>query len=93
MTNQTTSTAPAVGSRVRALGFATTPVPSGGTKDPETGLIRDANGDVITVDDNVTVPPGTEGTVTFIDGIGQIKVAWDNGSSIGLLDADQWEPA
>lgn len=44
------------------------------------------------IDDNQTVPPGTEGTVTFIDDAGTVHVAWDNGSRLGLLpDADKWE--
>jgi hypothetical protein len=46
---------------------------------------------VDSIDDNVTVPPGTEGTVHHFDDAGTIFVKWDNGSSIGLLDADEWE--
>lgn len=51
----------------------------------EFGLVRDVNGDVLTIDDNVTVPPGTEGTVDSVDDAGTIHVDWDNGSRIGLL--------
>ena len=49
------------------------------------------------VDDNKTVPPGTEGTVTGRSGhqgVGgaQIWVNWDNGSTLMLLENyDQWE--
>lgn len=93
MTDQATPTTPAIGIRVRVLGFATRPVPPGGSKDLVTGLIRDAAGNVTTIDDNVTVPPGTEGTVSFIDDSGQIKVDWDNGSCLGLLPEDEWETA
>lgn len=43
-------------------------------------------------DDNQTVPPGTLGTVSFIDDAGTIHVRWDNGSYLGLLpDVDKWK--
>ena len=29
------------------------------------------------------VPPGTKGTVTYVDDMGQIGVNWDNGSGLG----------
>ena len=29
------------------------------------------------------IPPGTKGTVTYVDDMGQIGVAWDNGSGLG----------
>lgn len=46
------------------------------------------------IDDNTTVPPGTHGTVTYIDGAGTIHVHWDNGATLGLLpDHDQWGKA
>lgn len=38
------------------------------------------------VDDNLTVPPGTEGTVGYVDDFGTLHVDWDNGRSIGILD-------
>lgn len=44
------------------------------------------------IDDNITVPPGTEGTVTFTDDAGTVFVEWDNGRSIGLTIQDKWEP-
>ena len=34
------------------------------------------------------VPPGTEGTVKHVDGLGQIIVAWDNGSSLSLIPSE-----
>lgn len=44
------------------------------------------------VDDNQTVPPGTEGTVDHLDDMGTVFVKWDNGSGIGLLPGkDDWE--
>ena len=29
-------------------------------------------------------PPNTMGTIKFIDGIGQIHILWDNGSTLAL---------
>ena len=34
------------------------------------------------------VPPGTKGTVTYVDDIGQIGVAWDNGSGLALVPGE-----
>lgn len=95
----TTSTTPQpTGTRVRAVRFATKPVPPGGSKDSETGLIRQPPrpgqpaGDVLTTDDNITVPPGTMGTIIGHDDAGTLFVEWDNGHCIGLLrDVDQWD--
>ncbi len=36
------------------------------------------------MDDPQAPPPGTKGTVRYVDGLGQIGVAWDNGSSLSL---------
>lgn len=80
----------AVGDRVRALRFA---VDHPGTPD-EVGLIRDHTGAVVSVDDNVTVPPGTLGTVLHVDDGGGVHVSWDNGCRLGLLPGrDRWETA
>ncbi|AWG03417.1 DUF4314 domain-containing protein [Trueperella pyogenes] len=38
------------------------------------------------------VPAGTYGIVTFIDSMGTIHVAWNNGSSLGLIpEIDEFE--
>lgn len=82
---------PQIGQRVIVTHWGVATFPVGGTKDTDTGLIRDANGEVVTIDDNVTVPPGTKGTVDYIDGANQIHVKWDNGCRLALLDgADEW---
>ena len=76
------------GDRVRAVRFA---VSKEGTVD-EQGLIHDETGAVVSVDDNVIVPPGTLGTVDSADDMGTLHVVWDNGSRLGLLPgADEWE--
>ena len=38
------------------------------------------------MDDITPVPEGTEGTITGIDGIGQIQVEWDNGSTLSVIE-------
>lgn len=38
------------------------------------------------MEDLQPVPDGTEGIITGIDGIGQIQVKWDNGSSLSVID-------
>lgn len=34
------------------------------------------------------VPPGTKGTVTYVDDMGQIGVNWDNGSRLSLVPGE-----
>lgn len=37
------------------------------------------------------VPPGTEGTVKSVDGMGTVQVRWDTGSKLGLIyGEDEW---
>ena len=38
---------------------------------------------LVKMDDPQAPPIGTTGTVMFVDDIGTIHVAWDNGSSLG----------
>lgn len=40
------------------------------------------------MNDKQAVPAGTKGTVQFIDSIGTIHVAWDNGSSLGVVPGE-----
>lgn len=40
---------------------------------------------LISMDDVQAPPNGTFGTVQYVDDIGTIGVAWDNGSSLGLV--------
>ena len=34
------------------------------------------------------VPPGTRGTVSYVDDIGQIGMKWDNGRSLSLVPGE-----
>lgn len=38
------------------------------------------------MEDPYPVPQGTEGTISGIDGIGQIQVKWDNGSTLAVIE-------
>lgn len=40
---------------------------------------------LISMDDVQAPPKGTFGTVKYVDDIGTIGMAWDNGSSLGLV--------
>ena len=47
------------------------------------------------MDDPHAPPPGTKGTVAYVDDMGQIGMNWDNGSSLSLmpsLDSFSKEP-
>jgi hypothetical protein len=44
------------------------------------------------IDDNVTVPPGTQGTVSGLVDDLQIGVTWDNGARLQLVPGDAWKP-
>jgi hypothetical protein len=39
---------------------------------------------IIHMEDTQAPPPGTHGTIKGIDGIGQIHVLWDNGSTLAI---------
>ena len=42
--------------------------------------------------DPQAVPHGTLGTITHVDGIGQIHVKWDNGSRLAVVpDEDEFQ--
>lgn len=40
--------------------------------------------ELVRMNDVQAPPPGTRGTVQFVDDIGTIHVRWDNGSSLGI---------
>ena len=40
---------------------------------------------LIKMDDKQAPPIGTQGTVRFVDDIGSLHVAWDNGSSLAVV--------
>lgn len=43
-------------------------------------------------DPDTNLQPGSEGTVLFVDAVGTVHVAWDNGSTLGLVEGvDQWQ--
>lgn len=43
-------------------------------------------------DPYTTLKSGDEGTITGVDGIGQIMVKWDNGSTLSLIpDVDEYQ--
>ena len=45
--------------------------------------------ELVSMDDAQAPPSGTQGTISFVDDIGNIHVNWDNGSSLALnIDCD-----
>lgn len=40
------------------------------------------------MDDPQAVPPGTKGTVKFVDDIGSIHCHWDNGRSLEVIPGE-----
>lgn len=40
------------------------------------------------MDDQQAPPPGTKGTVSYVDDMGQIGVKWDTGSSLSLIPGE-----
>jgi hypothetical protein len=40
------------------------------------------------MDDPQAVPPGTKGTVKFVDDIGSIHCHWDNGRSLAVIPGE-----
>lgn len=40
---------------------------------------------LVRMNDIQAPPPGTMGSVRFVDDIGTIHMSWDNGSSLGLI--------
>lgn len=84
-----------VGQRVRLKQFSTQPERTFRSHPSNPGVRPADNGEYYQ-DDNLLVPPGTEGTVTELSpqkyGPDQVAVKWDNGSSLMLLaDVDEWE--
>ena len=43
---------------------------------------------LIKMNDTQAPPPGTHGTIKGTDGIGQIHVKWDNGSTLAIQPVD-----
>lgn len=41
--------------------------------------------ELIDMNDVQAPPPGTKGTVSFVDSVGTVHVNWDNGSSLGAV--------
>ena len=40
------------------------------------------------MDDSQAPPPGTKGTVAYVDDMGQLGVEWDNGSALSLIPGE-----
>ena len=40
------------------------------------------------MDDSQAPPPGTKGTVAYVDDMGTIGIEWDNGSALSLIPGE-----
>ena len=40
------------------------------------------------MDDPQAPPPGTKGTVSYVDDMGTIGIEWDNGSALSLIPGE-----
>lgn len=40
------------------------------------------------MDDSQAPPPGTKGTVSYVDDMGLIGIEWDNGSALSLVPGE-----
>jgi hypothetical protein len=80
-----------VGDRVRLVAFSNTNTPIQRRSKALPLGFEDAGPGLMRLNDNLIVPPGTEGTIKLVDDAGTRFVAWDNGSSLGLLTGrDEW---
>ena len=64
-------------------------------KKPSNGCRRNTRIVLGSMDDPHAPPPGTKGTVAYVDDMGLIGMNWDNGSSLSLmpsLDSFSKEP-
>ena len=43
---------------------------------------------LVHMDDPQSPPPGTEGTVMYVDDAGTIHVSWNTGSSLGIVPCE-----
>ena len=48
----------------------------------------DSRIELVQMNDKWAVPPGTRGTVDYVDDAGQIHMKWDNGRTLGLVPGE-----
>lgn len=41
--------------------------------------------ELVSMEDAMSVPPGTQGTVEYVDDGGNVHMVWDNGSTLSFL--------
>lgn len=47
---------------------------------------------MIHMEDKRPIPPGTEGTVDFVDDMGTVHMKWENGRTLGIIpNEDEFE--